>query len=373
MRRLSRLVRHLLPLALLLWCASCGLFKEPDRFGAQPIGYDQLNGWEYDRHADALEVFVRSCVLLEQKPKAKTSGSGIAVPRDVWRSLCREARSIMPGEDTLAREFFERRFAPYRVNNNGREQGLFTGYYEPMLYGSKKKKGDYQYPVYAAPDDLMKRRPYYSHAEINKGVLKHRGLELFYVDDPVMLFFMQIQGSGRVLLPGGEQVLLGYAGQNGHEYVSLGKIMGDEGYLPKDQINFFTLRQWLYDHPDDARAMMERNPSYVFFKALNQNGPVGAVGSVLVPQRSLAVDAKYIPYGLPLFLETQLPTHSGVSAPFNRIMIAQDTGGAIRGPVRGDIFFGPGEGAEYLAGFMKGRGVYTLLVPREIESQIVIR
>lgn len=373
MRRLVHPVRRFLPLALLLWCASCGFFKEPDRFGAQPVAFDQLEGWEYDRHADALEVFVRSCVVLEQKPKAKTSGSGIAIPKAVWRSLCGEARTIMPGNDVAARDFFERRFAPYRVNNNGREQGLFTGYYEPLLYGSRVRKGDYKFPIYAAPADLAARKPYYTHAEINRGVLKHRGLELMWVDEPVMLFFMQIQGSGRVKLTNGEEVLLGYAGQNGREYVSLGKVMGDEGYLPKDQINFFTLRQWLYEHPDEAMGLMERNPSYVFFQALKQNGPVGAVGNVLVPQRSLAVDAKHIPYGLPLFLETQLPTRSGVPAPFRRIMIAQDTGGAIRGPVRGDIFFGPGEDAEYLAGFMKGRGVYSLLVPKEVESQVPIR
>jgi membrane-bound lytic murein transglycosylase A len=149
--------------------------------------------------------------------------------------------------------------------------------------------------------------------------------------------------------------------------------MGDEGYLPKDQINFFTLRQWLYDNPAEAQRLMERNPSYVFFKPLTQSGPVGSVGNVLVPQRSLAVDPKHIPYGLPLFLETQLPSRSGTATPFNRIMLAQDTGGAIRGPVRGDIFFGPGEDAEYMAGFMKGRGVYSLLVPREIQSQITIR
>lgn len=356
---------------LLLACAACA-GKQPDKFGSRPVSFHDLQGWEFDRQGQALETFLRSCPVLEAKPRSKTSGSNIQIPAEVWRSICSDARSVPAGNDMQARQFFERRFVPFRVNNNGEERGLFTGYYEPTLHGSRTKKGDYKYPLYAAPRDLAARRPYYTHAEINRGVLKNRGLELFWVDDPVMLFFMQIQGSGRVVLPDGKRMLVGYAGQNGREYVSLGKIMGDEGMLPKDGINFFTIRQWLYDHPQEARELMERNPSYVFFKVLEQAGPVGAVGTVLVPQRSLAVDAKHIPYGLPLFLETRLPPRSegGYEQPFNRVMIAQDTGGAIRGPVRGDIFFGPGDEAEYMAGFMKGRGTYSLLLPKEIEAQL---
>jgi membrane-bound lytic murein transglycosylase A len=169
----------------------------------------------------------------------------------------------------------------------------------------------------------------------------------------------------------GSVMHVGYAGQNGHEYVSLGKIMGDEGVLPKDKINFFTIRQWLYDNPSHAIEMMTRNPSYVFFKPIDREGAVGAVGVVLTPRRSLAIDSKYIPYGLPLFLETTLPgVHGGSATSFNRLMVAQDTGGAIRGPVRGDIFFGVGEEAEYLAGYMKNRGTYNLLVPKEAADQL---
>ena len=203
--------------------------------------------------------------------------------------------------------FFEQHFTPFRITNNGKEQGLFTGYYEPVLYGSLKKQGRYVYPLYMVPPELATHKPYYTQSEINHGALAHRGLELVWVDDPVMRFFLQIQGSGRVRLEGGKEMLVGYAGQNGHAYVSLGKIMGDEGLMDKDQINFFTLRQWLYDHPDQAMEMMERNPSYVFFKELDLSGVVGAAGAVLMPERSLAVDSKYIPYGLPLFMETELP------------------------------------------------------------------
>lgn len=148
--------------------------------------------------------------------------------------------------------------------------------------------------------------------------------------------------------------------------------MGEENILPKDQINFFTIRQWLYDHPAEAIKLMQRNPSYVFFKILDREGAIGSVGAVLTPWRSMAVDNRFIPYGLPIYLETELPAMpgAGVATPFKRVMVAQDTGGAIRGPVRGDIFFGTGSSAEYMAGYMKGRGVYNLLVPKESAHQL---
>ena len=358
--------KTLLVLPLLLLSSGCALFKQADHYGSRPVTYQELRAWPEERHAQALETFKASCVKMQERSTMRSSGSGLSVPQDVWTSLCREAMAVPSGNDVQARQFFERRFIPYRVNNNGREEGLFTGYYEPVLYGSLKKKGDYIYPLYMKPPELAKRS-YYTHAEINHGALNGRHLELVWVDDPVMRFFLQIQGSGVVKFENGKSMRVGYAGQNNQSYVSLGKVMGDEGVLPKDGINFFTLRQWLYDHPQRAFEMMERNPSYVFFKRLDQPGAVGAVGSVLVPKRSLAVDNNYIPYGLPLYLETDLPVlNSPSSTPFNRIMIAQDTGGAIRGPVRGDVFFGPGEEAEYLAGYMKGHGVYSLLVPREL-------
>jgi len=364
-------MRRFLASLLLLWCTACA-GGAPDHFESQPLTFAQLDGWFHEDHSEALKVFVASCPALARRPKPKTSGSNIVVSQKTWQSLCNDAMAVPPDNSNVAQQFFERRFQPYRILNNGKDRGLFTGYYEPTLYGATRKTGDYKYPIYLAPTDLGSHKPYFSHAEINRGALRNRGLELFWVDDPVMLFFMQIQGSGRVRLADGRDVLVGYAGQNGYGYVSLGKIMGDEGYLPKDQINFFTLRQWLYDHPDQAFTLMERNPSYVFFKKLDRSGPVGSVGVVLTPQRSLAVDPKYIPYGLPLYLEAELPAlhNSSVSTPFKHTLIAQDTGGAIRGPVRGDVFFGGGENAEYLAGFMKGRGVYSLLIPKEIVDQM---
>jgi membrane-bound lytic murein transglycosylase A len=232
--------------------------QQADHFGSYPVTYDKLSGWDADNHAQALETFKMSCSLLAQSPRGRSSGSGLKIPRDTWISLCADASRIPMGNTEQARVFFEQHFTPYRITNNGKDRGLFTGYYEPVLYGSYKKHGHFIYPLYKRPPDLRDKRSYYTHAEIDHGALAKRKLELLWVDDPVMIFFLQIQGSGLVRLDTGGSVLVGYAGQNNLPYVSLGKIFGDEGLLPKDDVNFFTLRKWLYDHPSQAMAMMER-------------------------------------------------------------------------------------------------------------------
>ena len=365
---MRRFFRHLI-VPFLLCISACQ--QQGDHFGAHPVTYDQLADWQTDDHAQALQTFLASCPNLMLKPRPKTSGSDLKISARTWQNLCYDGAAIPPSDPMLARQFFEQHFTPYRIANNNKENGLFTGYYVPTLYGSQKKTASFQYPLYSPPADLASHKPYYTHAEINRGALKNRGLELLWVDDPVMIFFLQIQGSGRVRLDDGTSMLVGYAGQNGRGYVSLGKIMGDEGVLPKDNINFYTIRQWLYDHPQQAVEMMERNPSFVFFKRLDQQGAVGAVGSVLNPRRSIAVDNRYIPYGLPLFMESDMPALPGKQPErFNHLVIAQDTGGAIKGPVRADIFFGEGGEAEYLAGYMKGHGVYSLLVPNDMVKQL---
>lgn len=362
---------RIISVCALLAVSGCSFFKPADHFESRAVAFETLAHWQDDNHAQALDAFIASCPALQSKSRSGTSGSGIQVEPSLWQSLCADAMRVPSGNNLMAREFFERRFIPYRIANNGKENGLFTGYYVPTLYGSAQPKGQYVYPIYQAPAELKTKKPYFTHADIAGGALKGRGLELVWVDDPVMLFFLQIQGSGRVRFADGREMLIGYAGQNGHAYASLGKIMGDEGLLPKDQINFYTIRQWLYDHPERAFELMQRNPSYVFFKRLDKTGVVGAVGAVLTKQRSLAVDNRYIPYGLPLFLETELPALPDASPTlFHRLVIAQDTGGAIKGPVRGDIFFGEGSESEYLAGYMKGRGVYSLLVPKEMTDQM---
>lgn len=353
-------LRYALSLGLLLLTACTT--ERPDHFEATPITFKDLKGWQNENHAEALASFTNSCAILAAKPRPKTEKSGITISADIWQRLCADAAGAKD-----ARVFFETHFQPYRIANWGNEKGLFTGYYEPLLYGSLKKQGDFKYPVYAVPEELKNQKPYFTREEIDNGALAGRGLEIVWVDDPVMLFFMHIQGSGRIRLRDGHEFIVGYADQNGNAYATLGKIMADEGLMPKDNINFFTLRQWLYDHPDQAFEMMQRNPSYVFFKRQDNTEIVGAIGAPLMPKRSLAVDFRHIPYGLPLYLETTLPAMPGVAEhPFERLVIAQDTGGAIRKPVRGDVFFGHGQEAEYLAGYMKQKGRYALLMPKEI-------
>lgn len=355
---------------LLFLCSGCAFFQPKERFGAAPVSYEALPGWRQDDHVAALKTFLASCAVLAAKARPAAEGSGISVSERLWKSLCEDGKKSLLGQEQ-ARLFFERRFMPYRVNNNGREQGLFTGYYEPVLYGAFRQYGDFQYPLYMAPPELKNSRSYYTHAEINDGALAGRKLEMVWVDDPVMLFFLQVQGSGRVKLTSGKELYVGYAGKNNQPYVSLGKVMGEQGLLPKDQINFFTIRQWLYQHRAEAFRLMEKNPSYVFFEKRSKPGAIGAIGAVLTPMRSLAVDSRYIPYGLPLYIETELPAYPQQQpAPLRRLMTAQDTGGAIRSPVRADIFFGTGDEAEYLAGYMAKKGVYTLLVPKEITYQV---
>lgn len=337
-------------------------------FGAHSVDFFNLSGWDYDNHEDALMAFRKSCSVLAKKSRPATNESRIDIKTSIWGSLCQDAE--MASGKIRAKDFFERRFVPYRIVGNNKEEGLFTGYYEPFLYGSLRKTGRFKYPVYAAPPELKNNKPYYTRAEIDKGAIANRGLELLWVDDPVMLFFTHIQGSGRVRLENGKELRMGYADKNGQPYVSLGKIIGDEGYLPKDGIDFFTIREWFYNNPEKAPSLMQRNPSYVFFRVIEKDEVIGAAGVPLTPKRSIAIDNNFIPYGLPLYMETTLPSKNGGQIPFNRLMIAQDTGSAIRSPVRADIFFGAGKDAEYLAGNMKNYGVYTLLVPKEIMAQM---
>ncbi|MBI1237045.1 MAG: murein transglycosylase [Alphaproteobacteria bacterium] len=368
--RFRQALRHTASAGLILLLAGCALFKPEDKFGAREASFSDLPGWQEENHAEALGVFLVSCETQAKKPEVRAKTSGIAITQGVWRSLCAEAVSAQ-GNPQAARAFFERRFIPFRINNNGREEGLFTGYYEPLLYGSPHRHGDFRYPVYALPPDIREGTPYLSRDEIERGALSGRGLELMWVDDPVMLFFLQIQGSGRVRFMDGREMRVGYAGKNNHPYVALGKIMREEKLLPEDGIHFFSIRQWLYMNREQAFPMMARNPSYVFFRLVEGAGPIGSVGVPLTPYRSLAVDSRYIPYGLPLFLETELAGEpQRPPMPFSRLMVAQDTGGAIRGPVRGDIFFGAGDTAEYYAGYMKSKGRYNLLVPREVAAQL---
>lgn len=351
------------------------------------LPFSALPGWTDDRHDEALAAWRRSCARLAKRPPgASLGGGGIAGTVGDWQAVCQAASRVRPG---AARAFFETRFKPHLATAPGQPDGLFTGYFEAELRGSRRRQGAYRIPLYARPPDLVTvdlgrfrdtwkgRRtagrvtggrlvPYESRAAIDGGALGGRGLELAWVDDPVDAFFLHIQGSGRVRLDDGGTIRVGYAGHNGHPYVAIGRELIAAGEIPRDQVSMQTIRAWLAANPARAGEMMARNASYVFFRILKGGGPVGSEGSVLTPGRSLAVDRRHVPLGVPLWLDTTDPRAPSVA--LRRLVVAQDTGGAIKGPVRGDLFWGFGAAAADAAGRMKERGRYYLLLPRKAGS-----
>jgi membrane-bound lytic murein transglycosylase A len=276
------------------------------------------------------------------------------------------------------------------LTNRGEPVGLFTGYYEPTLHGSRTGGATFPVPLYLRPPELVEVElgrfrpdlegkriagevrdgalvPYHDRGAIEEGALAGRDLELLWVDDAVDAFFLQIQGSGLVELREGGTVRVGYAAQNGHPYYAIGRELVARGAMALDQVSMQSIAEWLRAHPAEAVDVMRTNASFVFFRELDEEGPLGSMGVVLTPERSLAIDPMYLPMGAPLWLETTLPAAAGEAAPpLRRLVVAQDTGGAIRGPVRGDVFWGPGERAAELAGRMRQEGRLWLLLPRSV-------
>lgn len=334
-----------------------------------------LPGWDQDNLRDAWPAFLASCDALGSKAD--------------WKESCSAARSVDAASDKAVRAFFESFFTPYQVfNQDGSENGMVTGYYEPLLKGSRKRGGAYQTPLHRAPEDLltvdlatvypelksMRLRgrlvgnrivPYPTRAEMTQsnGL---SGKELVWVDDPIEAFFLQVQGSGRVkLVDSKETIRVAYADQNGHPYKSIGRYLVDKGELTLDQASAQTIKAWYVANPARRDELLNANPSYVFFKEEKvtdpARGPKGALGVPLTAQRSIAIDPQFIPLGAPVFLSTTQP---GKSTPLQRLVMAQDTGGAIRNPVRADFFWGFGAEAGERAGKMKQRGQMWVLLPR---------
>jgi membrane-bound lytic murein transglycosylase A len=329
------------------------------------VKFSALPGWADDNHVEALAVFNKSCKDIVARPDMEIDGRGpLASPYITWKFLCRRASLIAANDETQARGFFESAFLPYKATDDGDSGGFFTGYYEPLLLGSRTNAPPFLYPVYAPPPPGTPAR---TRAEIDLGALNGIAAPLLFVDDPVQLFFLHIQGSGRIQLENGQIVHIGFAGNNGQHYVAIGKVLAAKGLMKKEEVTMPKLRQWLYDHPRDMWQVMWENPSYVFFQETNEAGPFGTEHVALTPRRSLAVDINHVPLGMPVYVDTALPeTPASPIVIERRLYIAQDTGGAIRGPVRGDIFFGFGTGAEDLAGRMKAGGEEYLLIPRAI-------
>ncbi len=375
--------------------AACDAFPVPEitppRVDAsaltlEAIAYPDIPGWGGDDHASALPVLIRSCEKIEKKDPAAMLGDDIRMGTvGDWIAICADARKIRPGNTVEAKYFFESRFIAYRAGDNHDTTGLFTGYYEPELNGRWAPAPEFQIPIYARPKDIVSidlgafRKelagtqlagrlqgndvvPYYSRAEINSGVLTGRELEILWVDDAIDAFFLHIQGSGRIKLQDGSHVRVGYAGRNGRRYTSIGRELVAMGAMPLEDVTAPAIREWLKAHPVAGRDVMNKNESFVFFRVIEGEGPLGAQNVALTPGRSLAVDRAFLPLGVPIWLSTTDPLHE--KAPLRRLLIAQDTGSAIKGPVRGDVFWGFGNDAALRAGLMKQEGTYYVLLPR---------
>ncbi|MBO6518804.1 MAG: murein transglycosylase A [Rhodospirillales bacterium] len=363
--------------------------QETEQLALGKVEVTELEGWNGENFADALPAFVRSCDAIEKKDPGKAVGSDPRMGTYAdWIAICKDARLIRPGNQIEAKYFFESRFTVYAVADRIEREGLFTGYYEPELAGRWAPEAEYQIPIYSRPEDIIsidlgefrnelagtqlagrlvdnKLVPYFSRAEINAGVLRGRELEVIWVADPVDAFFLHIQGSGRVRLPDDSYVRIGYAGRNGRRYTSIGRELVAMGAMALEDVTAPAIRDWLRANPAAGTQLMNRNESYVFFRVIEGEGPLGAQGVPLTPGRSLAIDRKFLPLGAPIWLDTTDPLSE--DAPLRRLLVTQDTGSAIKGVVRGDVFWGFGETAARRAGLMKQRGGYFILLPKAAE------
>lgn len=351
----------------------------------RPLGFADLPGWAGDAQAEILPALRASCVAIANLPPDRPlGGTGLTLRTAASLAPACAELDTLPGGDAAARTFLERRFTPVALG-----EGTLTGYFEPELRGSLRPGGAFATPLHARPPELVEadlgsfipdlrgRRvaglvregrlhPFPDRAAILAGALRGQGLELAWVDDPADAFFLHIQGSGRVRLDDGGVLRLGYAGWNGHPYFAVGRTLVEQGVLAREAVSMQAIRAWMAQAgPAEAAALMARNPSYIFFRRLDlppEAGPIGTLGAPLTPMRSIAVDRTQVPLGLPVWVAGTDPL---TRAPLRRLTVAQDTGGAIRGPARADMFTGWGAEAAERAGRMRDPAALFLLVPRE--------
>lgn len=348
----------------------------------KPASWNAVSGWTDDDIQPAWDAFLHSCTVLKNQP--------------LWQETCTQASYFQGRDSNALRQFFESRFVPHEVlNPDGSGEGLITGYYEPLLKGSRQPSRRYRHPIYSTPDELLvidlgalypelknmrlrgrlqgrKVVPFYSRAQITSNPQSLKGKELLWVDDEVDLFFLQIQGSGRVQLEDGEIVRVGYSDQNGHPYKSVGKVLVERGELELEKASMQGIREWGRKNPHKLSELLQQNSSFVFFRELPADvpGPLGSLGVPLTAGRSLAVDPRAIPQGAPVFLSTSWPN---TARPLSRLMVAQDTGGAIKGNVRADFFWGFGADAADQAGKMRQTGKMWVLMPSGYVANTGIR
>ena len=383
--------------ALILFAASIAAAKPlrlPDT-EIVPVSFSDLKGWAEDDQAHAFAAFANSCQPILRREKAK-----VAV-KPLERSLREPCKQTALYRDltssAAARFFFEQNFRPLRISRVGETEGFITGYYEPELEGSLEAGEGFTVPFYRRPPELRTRSPgaakatgpsraaaskrtkagtrkaghivpFHDRTAIENGALAGRGLELFWAKDQIDAFFTHIQGSARVRLRDGQLMRINYDAQNGHPYLAVGRILIERGIVPRDEMSMDKIRTFISEHPEEGRELMRMNRSYIFFREVSGLGqeeePIGAQGVPLTADRSIAVDRSLHVYGTPFWIEAELPLENdSPTTPFRRLMLAQDTGGAIVGPARADIYFGAGIDAGMVAGRLRHPGTFYMLVP----------
>lgn len=399
-------VLRALSATILILAAACaplvgpGVEKPPDELGLRPTSFERLEGWAATDTRAAFAAFIASCRAITGRANADAFGpTNFYGTVGEWRGACNAALQAKTLEAAAARSFFEAWFAPAQAFNRSEDVGLFTGYYEPELNGSRTRTGAFTTPLHARPFDLVsvdlgafrpalkgervagrisgtKLVPYETRAQIVAGGLGGRSAVIAYVDDAAAAFFLQVQGSGRVKFPNGEVVRVAYDGQNGHPYTAIGRVMVDRGEIAREDLSMQSIRAWLKANHSKAEALMNENPSYVFFKEQPLADPAlgadGAQGVALTPEASLAVDLRFHGLGAPMWIDGTAPADDAAAddVVFRRLLVAQDTGGAIRGPVRGDVYWGSSARAESVAGRMAHKGRLFVLLPKAVAARL---
>lgn len=360
------------------------------------VTYKQLPGWEKAEFKKSLLAFQTSCgAFLKQNPERFVGTDTIDLQVKDWQPACRAALKINPANDVLAKRFFEKWFAPVEFYEGRPVKGLFTGYYMPLVKGSFTKTDEYNVPLYEVPDNLisvdlglfnpeLKNRkiigriegnnllPYYTREQIVQGAVDNHARVLLWIHSPIDRLFLEIQGSGIVEMDDGKKVFIGYDGQNGAPYTAVAGVLIKKGVMTRHNASMQAIKKYLEAHPDEMHEVINQNKSFIFFRKLTLEAALGSQGVALTPGYSMAIDKQWIPMGAPLWLSTTRPdsTNPVASKPLQRLMIAQDTGGAIRGKVRGDVFWGGGDKATLIAGHMKNEGHYWLLLPRHAIARL---
>src|SRR5256886_1665360 len=379
---------------ILCLTANAALAEEPLKLAdsqLEPIKWTELSDWRADDHLAAFAAYQTSCQALRKMRHTDDRG---AIYAALW-TVCRNAMGLRPQDSNTARSFFEQNFQPVRIARLGEREGLLTGYFEPIVAGSRFPSPEFHVPVYRRPRDLVAagykpgsaafpnkgvrigRRtennelvPYHDRGAIEAGALDGQKLEICWLKDPLDLLAIQIEGSGRVILEDGTPLRISYDSHNGHRYSSFERVFIERNLISRKEMSTQRIRAWMAAYPDEAAKVRATNRSYVFFRITgltNEGEPVGAQGVPLTPGRSIAVDRLH-EYGTPFFIEANLPIESAKSAsPFRRLMIAQDTGSAIVGPARADLYWGAGDDAGRIAGRIRHPGRFVMLLPRELD------